>query len=253
MKLVSWNVNGLRAVLKKGFDAYLADEEADVFCFQEIKALPEQVGEWEIPAGYSAFWNPAERKGYSGTLTLSRIEPESYSHGIGCDEGDAEGRAQTLEFKDFFLVNVYTPNAKGDLSRLDYRTRVWDDRFRQHCVALAERKPVVFCGDLNVAHKEIDLANPKSNRNNAGFTDEEREAFSQHLDAGFVDTFRHFNQEPQQYSWWSYRAGARSRNVGWRLDYFCASGALTDRLQDAFIRQDVMGSDHCPVGLLLSD
>jgi exodeoxyribonuclease-3 len=253
MKLVSWNVNGLRAVLKKGFDAYLADEAADVFCFQEIKAMPEQVGDWDIPDGYSALWNPAERKGYSGTLTLTRVEPESYAAGIGCQEGDTEGRSQTVEFKDFFLVNVYTPNAKGDLSRLDYRTRVWDDRFRQHCVALAERKPVVFCGDLNVAHKEIDLANPKSNRNNAGFTDEEREAFSLHLDAGFVDTFRHFNQEPQQYSWWSYRAGARSRNVGWRLDYFCASQQFTDRLQDAFIRQDVLGSDHCPVGLQLKD
>ncbi|MGA1205937.1 MAG: exodeoxyribonuclease III [Opitutales bacterium] len=250
MKLVSWNVNGLRAVLQKGLDAYLAEEQADVYCFQEIKALPEQV-DWCLPDGYQAFWNPAQRKGYSGTLTLSRIEPLSYTEGIGCPEGDAEGRAQSLEFDQFHLVNVYTPNAKGDLSRLDYRTRVWDYLFRKHCCRLAESKPVVFCGDLNVAHQEIDLANPGSNRNNAGFTDEERAAFTSHLEAGFIDTFRHFNQDPGQYSWWSFRSGARSRNVGWRLDYFCASTSLKDRLEDAFIRQGVVGSDHCPVGLVL--
>jgi exodeoxyribonuclease-3 len=250
MKLVSWNVNGLRAVLQKGLDAYLAEEQADVYCFQEIKALPEQV-DWCLPDGYQAFWNPAQRKGYSGTLTLSRIEPLSYTEGIGCPEGDAEGRAQSLEFDQFHLVNVYTPNAKGDLSRLDYRTRVWDYLFREHCCRLAESKPVVFCGDLNVAHQEIDLANPGSNRNNAGFTDEERAAFTSHLEAGFIDTFRHFNQDPGQYSWWSFRSGARSRNVGWRLDYFCASTSLKDRLEDAFIRQGVVGSDHCPVGLVL--
>lgn len=253
MKLVSWNINGLRAVRGKGLDAYLADEAADVFCFQEIKATPEQVNDWALPDGYTAFWNSAERKGYSGTLVLSRIEPEAYSTGIGCPEGDAEGRCQTLEFKDFYLVNVYTPNAKGDLSRLDFRTRVWDAAFRQHCCDLAAKKPVLFGGDLNVAHQPIDLANPKSNKNSAGFTDEERAAFDQHLEAGFLDTFRAFNQEPGQYSWWSYRAGARSRNVGWRIDYFCASLSLRDRLESAFIRQQVMGSDHCPVGVELAD
>jgi exodeoxyribonuclease-3 len=208
---------------------------------------------WVLPEGYTAFWNSAERKGYSGTLVLSRVEPVSVSSGIGCPEGDVEGRVQTLEFKDFHLVNVYTPNAKGDLSRLDFRTRVWDACFRDHCASLAKDKPVLFGGDLNVAHKEIDLANPKSNKNSAGFTEEEREAFSEHLEAGFIDTFREFNQEPGQYSWWSYRAGARSRNVGWRIDYFCASEGLRERLKGAFIRQQVTGSDHCPVGVELKD
>lgn len=253
MRLVSWNVNGLRAVLKKGLETYLMEEDADVYCLQEIKAMPEQVQDWQVPAGYHAFWNPAQRKGYSGTLTLSRVEPVGYCAGIGCAEGDAEGRAQTLEFKDFYLVNVYTPNAKGDLSRLHYRTRVWDVRFREFCSSLTATKPVIFCGDLNVAHNEIDLANPKSNRNNAGFTDAERNAFSEHLEAGFVDTFREFNNQPHQYSWWSFRAGARSRNVGWRIDYFCASRPLRERLENAFIRQSVMGSDHCPVGLDIRD
>jgi len=251
MKLVSWNVNGLRAVISKGLDAYLQEEAADLYCFQEIKALPEQVEGWSPPSGYNLYWNSAERKGYSGTLTMSRTEPLSYSSGIGEPVGDAEGRVQTLEFKEFYLVNVYTPNSKGDLSRLDFRTRVWDEAFRDHCVRLAEKKHVLFCGDLNVAHKEIDLANPRNNRKNAGFTDEERAAFCEHLESGFVDTFRQFNHEPQQYSWWSYRAGARQRNVGWRIDYFCASQGYTDRLKDAFIRQSVMGSDHCPVGLEL--
>ena len=251
MKLVSWNVNGLRSVLAKGLATYLRDEKADVYCFQEIKALPDQVTDWRIPGGYRAFWNPAERKGYSGTLVLTRREPVDYLAGIGEPVGDAEGRAQTLEFEDYYLVNVYTPNAKGDLSRLAFRTQVWDVAFREYCTRLANKKPVLFCGDLNVAHQEIDLANPKNNRKNAGFTDEERDAFSAHLEAGFVDTFRQFHPEPHQYSWWSYRAGARARNVGWRIDYFCASRTMTDRLEDAFIRQQVMGSDHCPVGLVL--
>lgn len=251
MKLVSWNVNGLRAVLGKGLGQYLEEEQADVYCFQEIKALPDQVAGWQAPEGYAAFWNPAQRKGYSGTLTLSRIEPDNCTEGIGESEGDAEGRVQTLEFPGLFLVNVYTPNAKGDLSRLVYRTTVWDEAFREHCTRLARKKPVLFCGDLNVAHKEIDLANPKTNRRNAGFTDEEREAFSKHLEAGFVDTFRLYNDLPGQYSWWSYRAGARQRNVGWRIDYVCASEGLKEALQDAFIRPTVMGSDHCPVGVEL--
>jgi exodeoxyribonuclease-3 len=253
MKLVSWNVNGFRAVLGKGLDAYLRQESADIYCFQEVKANPDQVPDWQPPAGYTAYWNPAERKGYSGTMVLSRIDPVNYLDGIGEPEGDLEGRVQTLELKDFFLVNVYTPNAKGDLSRLDYRTTVWDVAFREYCRKLARRKPVVFCGDLNVAHKEIDLANPKSNRKSAGFTDEEREAFTAHLEAGFVDSFRQFNQEPGQYSWWSYRAGARSRNVGWRIDYVCVSEGFSPQLKTAFIRNQVMGSDHCPVGVELKD
>lgn len=251
MKLVSWNVNGLRAVLGKGMPDYLLGEQADVYCFQEIKAQPEQV-DWQVPDGYAAFWNPAQRKGYSGTLILTRVEPANYHAGIGESEGDSEGRVQTMEFPDFHLVNVYTPNAKGDLSRLRYRTTVWDEAFREHCTKLAVTKPVVFCGDLNVAHKEIDLANPKSNRGSAGFTDEEREAFDKHLEAGFIDSFRQFDDRPGQYSWWSYRAGARSRNVGWRIDYVCVSEALKEQLKGAFIRPDVAGSDHCPVGIELN-
>lgn len=252
MKLVSWNVNGFRAVLGKGLDAYLKKEKADIYCFQEVKASPDQVPDWEAPDGYTAFWNPARRKGYSGTMTLSRIEPVNYLDKIGEEEGDLEGRVQTLELDNLYLVNVYTPNAKGDLSRLDYRTTVWDDAFREYCSKLARRKPVVFCGDLNVAHKEIDLANPKSNRKSAGFTDAEREGFTKHLEAGFVDSFRQFNQEPGQYSWWSYRAGARKRNVGWRIDYVCVSDACSNDLRSAFIRNEVMGSDHCPVGVELN-
>jgi len=251
MKLVSWNVNGLRAVLQKGLEAYLRDEAADVYCFQEIKATADQLKDWRPPSGYVAFWNPAERKGYSGTLVLSRNEPEACTQGIGEAEADAEGRVQTLTFPDFHLVNVYVPNAKGDLSRLAYRTEVWDPAFRSHCKALEATKPVIFCGDMNVAHREIDLANPRSNRRNAGFTDEERAGFSQHLEAGFIDSFRLFNEDPGQYSWWSYRAGARKRNVGWRIDYVCLSECLRDRIRAAFIRQQVMGSDHCPVGVEL--
>ncbi|NDV63004.1 exodeoxyribonuclease III [Puniceicoccales bacterium CK1056] len=248
MRIVSWNVNGLRAVLGKGLQDYLQTEQADVYCFQEIKANPEQV-DWQVPDGYTAFWNPAQRKGYSGTMILSKSEPANYHAGIGEPEGDAEGRAQTLEFPSFHLVNVYTPNAKGDLSRLRFRTSVWDEAFREHCATLARTKPVVFCGDLNVAHKEIDLANPKSNRGSAGFTDEEREAFEKHLEAGFIDSFRHFNDQTGQYSWWSYRAGARARNVGWRIDYVCVSDMFKERMQSAFIRPEVTGSDHCPVGI----
>jgi len=251
MKLVSWNVNGLRAVIGKGLDAYLMREGADVYCFQEIKATPEQVPEWRIPEGYAAFWNPARRKGYSGTLTLSRTAVLNYHDSIGEAEGDGEGRVQTLEFPAFFLVNVYTPNSKGDLSRLRYRTTVWDEAFREYCSRLTARKPVVFCGDLNVAHREIDLANPKSNRRSAGFTDEERENFGRHLEAGFLDSFRLLHDEPDQYSWWSYRGGARGRNVGWRIDYVCPATALRNRVREAFIRQAVMGSDHCPVGVEL--
>lgn len=248
MKIVSWNVNGLRSVLGKGFIDYLREESPDILCLQEIKVMPDQVdSEWH--QGYQVFWNSAERRGYSGTLVLSKLEPKSVATGVGCAIGDAEGRLQTLDFGGFYLVNVYTPNAKGDLSRLEYRTQVWDAAFRQHVSALSKTKPVVFCGDLNVAHNEIDLANPKSNRKNAGFTDEERAAFSAHLDAGFVDTFRMFESAGGHYSWWSYRAGARARNVGWRIDYVCVSEMAKDCVSNAFIRPQVMGSDHCPVGI----
>lgn len=250
MKLVSWNVNGLRSILSKGLDAYIAAEQPDVLCLQEIKALPEQVAEWQIPAGYTAFWNPAQRKGYSGTLALSRLPVVDWQVCEIDPEGDAEGRCMALEFERYFVVNVYTPNAKSDLSRLIYRTEVWDPAFRTYCAALAKRKPVVVCGDLNVAHEEIDLANPRTNRNSAGFTDHERAAFTDHLRAGFVDTFRHFHPDQRgAYSWWSYRAGARGRNVGWRIDYVCVSPELVPQLSRAFIRADVMGSDHCPVGV----
>jgi exodeoxyribonuclease-3 len=248
MKICSWNVNGLRSVLGKGFIDYWQAEQPDILCLQEIKAMPDQV-DMSFADGCFIDWNSAQRKGYSGTLTLSRKEPLSVSHGIGEPVGDAEGRVQTLEYKEFYLVNVYTPNAKGDLSRLEFRTQVWDPAFRKHLSNLQQNKPVLFCGDLNVAHQEIDLANPKSNRRNAGFTDEERAAFGEHLDAGFVDTFRLFEQGGGHYSWWSYRAGARSRNVGWRIDYVGVSKEATKQIQSAFIRNQVMGSDHCPVGV----
>lgn len=251
VKVVSWNVNGLRACRKKGLDAYLEAEGADLYCFQEVKARPEQMEDWSPPKGYAVFWNPAAKAGYAGTMVLSRREPEKVECGIGEATGDAEGRAQTLWFPELVVVNVYTPNAKGDLSRLDYRTRTWDPAFREHCRRLAADRPVLFCGDLNVAHKEIDLANPKTNRRSAGFTEEERGEFTAHLAAGFIDTFREFHPEPHQYSWWSYRAGARKRNVGWRIDYAVLSGNGRDRLKDGFIRQEVHGSDHCPVGVEL--
>ena len=253
MRLLSWNVNGLRAVLGKGFFQFLEAADADVVCLQEIKARPDQV-EWLLPPGYTAYWNAAEKPGYSGTLTLSRRMPNNLTSGIGHAVGDAEGLVQTVEFADFFLVNVYTPNSGNGLARLDFRTREWDPAFREHCVRLAAKKPVVFCGDLNVAHEEIDLANPKTNRKNAGFTDVERASFSEHLAAGFFDSFRTLHpDEPSHYSWWSYRAGARKRNVGWRIDYFCLSESLRPRLANAFIWPHVTGSDHCPVGLELSD
>jgi exodeoxyribonuclease-3 len=250
MKLISWNVNGLRSILGKGFGDYLRAEDADVVCLQEIKAAPDQV-ELPLAPGWRVWWNAAQRKGYSGTLTLARIAPGTVTAGIGEPEGDAEGRVQTLEFAGFYLVNVYTPNARGDLSRLDFRTRVWDPAFRAHCQRLEARKPVIFCGDLNVAHREIDLANPRANRGSAGFTDAERAQFDLHLQAGYLDSFRVFDPAPARYSWWSYRAGARARNVGWRIDYFGVSARLRERLRAAFIRPEVMGSDHAPVGIEL--
>ena len=250
MKFVSWNVNGLRSVLGKGLLEYIREEQADVYCFQEIKAEAHQV-EVAWPEGYRAHWNSAEKKGYSGTLILTRQAPIDVTTGIGEAVGDSEGRVITAEWEDYYLVNVYTPNSQNELARLDYRVQTWDPAFREHCCRLAARKPVIFCGDLNVAHQEIDLANPSSNRRNAGFTDEERQSFSDLLDRGFIDTFRRFDPSPRQYSWWSYRAGARARNVGWRIDYFGASAVLADRLRGAWIRPAVTGSDHCPVGLEL--
>jgi exodeoxyribonuclease III len=251
VRIVSWNVNGLRAVVGKGFGEFVARADADLICLQEIKARAEQVT-FAWPEGYEVFWNSADRPGYSGTLTATRRKPLSVSTGIGEAEGDAEGRVQTLEFPAFYLVNVYTPNAGNELARLGFRTRRWDRAFRLHCAALAERKPVVFCGDLNVAHEEIDLANPRTNRKNAGFTDEERAEFTAHLGAGFIDSFRHLHPGKREaYSWWSFRSGARARNVGWRIDYVCLSASLAPSLRDAFIWPDVLGSDHCPVGVEL--
>lgn len=251
MKLISWNVNGIRAAIKKGFLDYVKDENPDVIGLQEIKALKEQV-DLELP-GYHLFWNSADRKGYSGTALFTKTEPLSHYVGIGMKEHDSEGRVVTLEFPGYYLVNVYTPNSKRELERLEYRME-WDRQFLNFVKNLEKKKPVIFCGDLNVAHKEIDLAHPDANRRNAGFTDEERHGFDNIVAAGFIDTFRHFYPEKRdQYTWWSVITGARARNVGWRIDYFCVSSSLKDQLKDALIRPQVMGSDHCPVGLILKD
>jgi exodeoxyribonuclease-3 len=252
MKLISWNVNGLRACLKKGFAGYLEAERPDIICLQEVKAFPDQVP-YDFPEDMRVFWNPAEKPGYSGTLMATRLPVKSHRLGMGIDAHDKEGRVIALELEDLWVATVYTPNSQNELRRLPYREQEWDPAFLAFMKELEQEKPVVFCGDLNVAHREIDLANPKSNRRNAGFTDEERAGFDRILEAGFLDTFREFYpDEPGQYSWWSYRGGARKRNVGWRIDYVCASASLKPRLKRAFIRQEVMGSDHCPVGLEFS-
>ena len=252
MRLVSWNVNGIRAVIKKNFAEFVAEHSPDILCVQETKARPEQV---DLPlelAGYHNYWNSAVKPGYSGTAIFSRHRPLSISHGINVEEHDSEGRVITVEFSDFQLVTVYTPNSQNELRRLAYRQQ-WDADFLAYCKELEKSKPVIFCGDLNVAHREIDLARPKQNRNNAGFSDEERANFDNILEAGFIDTFRHFYPEKTDaYSWWSYRAGARGKNIGWRLDYFCVSSILIDRVRGAKILSDVTGSDHCPVTLELS-
>ena len=249
MKLISWNVNGLRACVTKGFLDFFREADADVFCLQETKLQAGQI-ELELP-GYYQYWNSAVKKGYSGTAVFSKKEPLSVSYGIGIEQHDQEGRVITLEFPDFFVVTVYTPNSQEGLVRLDYRMR-WEEDFLAYLKKLEQKKPVVFCGDLNVAHREIDLKNPKTNRKNAGFTDEEREKMTKLLQAGFIDTFRYFYPEQEGiYSWWSYRFQARSKNAGWRIDYFLVSDCLKDRLADAQIYTDVMGSDHCPVGLIL--
>lgn len=251
MKLISWNVNGLRACLTKGFQETFDALDADIFCLQETKM---QEGQAEVNApGYHFYLNSAEKRGYSGTAVFTKEEPLAISYGIGMDEHDHEGRVITLEFPAFFLVNVYTPNAQDGLKRLSYRMQ-WDDDFRAYLMRLDENKPVIVCGDFNVAHKEIDLKNPQSNRHNAGFTDEERAKFSELLASGFLDTFRHFYPEQAgAYSWWSYRFNARSRNAGWRIDYFLVSERFAGAVQDAQILSGITGSDHCPVALILKD
>ena len=249
MKLISWNVNGLRACLGKGFLESFAALDADIFSIQETKMQPGQA-ELDLP-GYKQYWNSAEKKGYSGTAVFTRLEPLNVTYGIGSEEHDREGRAITLEFEDFYLVCCYTPNAQNELARIDYRMQ-WEDDFRAYLMALDQKKPVVLCGDLNVAHEEIDLKNPKSNRGNAGFSDQEREKMTALLSSGFTDTFRYLYPDATgAYSWWSYRFHARENNAGWRIDYFIVSDRLRDRIRRAEILSDVQGSDHCPVLLEL--
>ena len=246
MKLISWNVNGLRACEGKGFRDIFRELDADFFCLQETKMQP---GQLDIAfEGYESYWNSAEKKGYSGTAIFTRHQPVSVNYGIGIDEHDHEGRVITLEMSDFYLVTVYTPNAQDELRRLDYRMR-WEDDFQAYLRELDKRKPVIVCGDMNVAHEEIDLKNPKTNRRNAGFTDEERAKFTQLLATGFTDTFRWLYPEEVTYSWWSYRFQARQKNAGWRIDYFVVSDRLRPRIADAKIHTQILGSDHCPVEL----
>ena len=246
MKLISWNVNGLRAVMGKNFMEFFNEIDADCFCLQETKLQEGQI-EMDLP-GYHQYWNYADKKGYSGTAIFTKREPLSVTYGMGIDEHDHEGRVITLEFDDFYLITVYTPNSQDELKRLDYRMK-WEDDFHAYLMGLEKTKPVVFCGDLNVAHQEIDLKNPKTNRRNAGFTDEERSKMTALTEDGFIDTFRYFYPEQITYSWWSYRFKAREKNAGWRIDYFLCSESLKDRLKDAKIHTEVMGSDHCPVEL----
>ena len=247
MKLISWNVNGIRACVQKGFLDFFKEVDADIFCIQESKM---QEGQLDLELeGYHQYWNYAEKKGYSGTAIFTKQEPISVQYGIGIKEHDHEGRVITLEFEDFYMVTVYTPNSQDELKRLEYRLQ-WETDFLAYLKRLEEKEGVIFCGDLNVAHQEIDLKNPKTNRRNAGFTDEERAKFNEVLKAGFIDTFRYFYPDAEGiYSWWSYRFSARAKNAGWRIDYFCVSECLKDRLEDAKILTDVMGSDHCPVQL----
>ena len=249
MKLISWNVNGLRACMTKGFADFMKAEEPDIICIQETKMQREQA-DFSFE-GYHEYWNSAEKKGYSGTAIFTKTEPISVTYDIGIPEHGTEGRVITAEYEDFYLVCVYTPNAQSELKRIDYRMRFEDD-FRDYLTGLHETKPVVVCGDMNVAHKFIDLKNPKQNIGNAGFSYEERGKFSELLAAGFVDTFRHFYPDKEEaYSWWSYRAAARERNVGWRIDYFLCTEDFIDRVEDSFILPHVMGSDHCPVEIIL--
>lgn len=247
MRLISWNVNGLRAAVKKGFMDSFNALDADIFCLQETKLQAGQI-ELDLP-GYHQYWCYAEKKGYSGTAVFSRVEPISVTYNLGYPEHDSEGRVITCEFEDFYLVCVYTPNSQNELKRLDYRM-TWEDAFRSHLMELDRRKPVIACGDMNVAHEEIDLKNPSTNHMNAGFTDQERGKMTELLSSGFTDSFRYLYPEARDaYSWWSFRAASRERNVGWRIDYFLCSDRLRERIADAFIRPEIMGSDHCPVGL----
>lgn len=248
MKLISWNVNGLRACVTKGFMDTFKEYDADVFCLQETKL---QEGQIDLKLeGYYDYWNYAEKKGYSGTAIFTKIQPISVKYGMDLEEHDKEGRVITLEFEDFYLVNVYTPNSKRELLRLDYRMK-WEDDFRKYLKSLDEKKPVIMCGDLNVAHKEIDLKNPKTNRKNAGFTDEERNKMTELLSSGFTDSFRYFYPDKEEaYSWWSYMGRAREKNTGWRIDYFITSKSFEKELVDSFINPEILGSDHCPVGIV---
>ena len=250
MKFISWNVNGLRACVGKGFQEFFQSMDADFFCLQETKL---QAGQIDLPLpGYHTYWNYAEKKGYSGTAIFTKHEPIAVQYGIGIPELDTEGRLITLEYPEFYMITCYTPNAQQGLARIDHRLK-WDDAFRSYLQALDENKPIIVCGDLNVAHQEIDLKNPASNRGNAGFSDEERGSFSKLLEAGFTDTFRHLNPElTGVYSWWSYRFNARKNNAGWRIDYFLVSERLKNSVKEAPIYTDIMGSDHCPVGLELN-
>lgn len=250
MKLVSWNVNGLRACLGKGFSDFFNEADADIFCVQETKMQQDQA-ELNL-AGYEQYWNSAVKKGYSGTAVFTRIKPLSVVYGMNREEHDQEGRMITLEFDDFFLVNTYTPNSKRGLLRLDYRMK-WEDDFRAYLQQLDQQKPIILCGDINVAHQEIDIKNPKANRRNAGFSDEERGKMTTLLQAGFIDTFRHlYPNKTDAYTWWSYFSDARARNIGWRIDYFIVSGRLKESVTNAMIYSEVMGSDHCPIGLEIS-
>lgn len=251
MKLISWNVNGLRACMQKGFMDFFREVDADIFCIQESKLQEGQIA-LELP-GYFQYWNYAEKKGYSGTAIFTKKEPISVSYGIGIEEHDHEGRVITLEYETFYMVTCYTPNSQNELARLPYRMQ-WEDDFRSYLKALDAKKPVILCGDLNVAHEEIDLKNPKTNHKNAGFSDEEREKMTTLLHAGFTDTFRYFYPDAQGiYSWWSYRFKAREKNAGWRIDYFITSASLNEKLLDAKIHTEVLGSDHCPVELTIKE
>lgn len=247
MKLSSWNVNGIRACLTKGFEEVFKKMDADIFCLQETKCQPDQINlEFQ---GYTSYWNSAEKKGYSGTAIFTKQKPINVTYGIGIEEHDKEGRVITLEFEKFYMVDIYTPNSKRELERLEYR-QIWEDEIRKYLLKLNETKPVIMCGDLNVAHKEIDLKNPKTNRHNAGFTDEERNKMTELLDSGFTDTFRYLYPEKENaYSWWSYMGHAREKNVGWRIDYFIVSKSIEKQIKEAKIYSEIMGSDHCPVGL----
>ena len=247
MKLISWNVNGIRACLTKGFEEVFKKMDADIFCLQETKCQPDQINlEFQ---GYTSYWNSAEKKGYSGTAIFTKQKPLNVTYGIGIEEHDKEGRVITLEFEKFYMVDIYTPNSKRELERLEYR-QIWEDEIRKYLLKLNETKPVIMCGDLNVAHKEIDLKNPKTNRHNAGFTDEERQKMTELLDAGFTDSFRYlYPDKDNAYSWWSYMGHAREKNVGWRIDYFIVSKSIENQIKEAKIYPEIMGSDHCPVGL----